>query len=1066
MEGPNGSGKSSLTAAIIWALSGERPRDQAEAPAHEHKPVFGKTDAKVGEWPPVATYPHDLTELSSGPNVTVELTFSNPAGTKAVVSRAFDGKKTTHSVDPQLSIPPMLLEAGVLMPSRLPKLRFDQGRGKLVDAVQTLTGLDELIELGAFIQGLCHSGRDYLSYKKAELAAGKANFKKQVEAARTTLAEVNIDVPDFSIADTDDPNGAMAKFGKEQNDKAGDLTKVVSDDLAIGLDLRDAEVQKRVALALSQAESDIESGLAGLQKWKTLESIANALSSEVRKNIFNAIEEAQAALVTAIAFHNKTLTDTRYRLKAAAARWHAEHGAGTINECPTCRHSLENQPELQAELTELKGAGEAATRKLSDNVIGIMADLEAAVPQAMRRYLSEDAPTKPRAELAGALEATFVNADRYQKYLTKCGALSKAALADAPSSEMELPVLKTETVAGTGQVLARIVAIEKLINLTTWFETESKSWLTWWKTLSTADPLPDGSVPRTEPETLSAHVARIAKSLGEATPYRLGAEALRTAWKEGLAARKIEKELEQRQAIAEALTPLKNLGSMAEAQARDALNTLSEKIGRIHNASYLSDSIRFQSATLEKRAGLVVRGELSGEIRVDATLVANTSWIRGVLWAFIFALREEAVEQIGNDAFPIMVLDDPQQTFDTVHRHRWVEYIAKLQSKAPGVQLVLASYDEQFLSFLSVDGVTGRRALIASAGPELGHVGVFEGDDLDRRWNRVEKEKTQKAAQDYMAALRVYVEGMLKLMLRGEDASVPTFVLGDSREKLRILHEAKHEPWARKEFKTLENALGKNVKEIKFIEKAHHSDVLHLGMQEAIDVRAHWVKPLRPALERCFRIVREHRALHGGLTALHAMPPTVLLPDGRKAAVSVVTLPLIGSAAALSNGKAADGCVNLHIDGKAKETFGLKSNAIYRLTAATLEPVARPGDLLLVSEFKVPSDKSLVVARSEDRLLARRLEIADNHSDVAVLTASTINPRMIASPVVAKFSTLTMQKIIGVLYDHSKFALGKAIDGELSDCGGDAYVQAAFSNMQGLVEVDGHSAELLISAEN
>ena len=98
--------------------------------------------------------------------------------------------------------------------------------------------------------------------------------------------------------------------------------------------------------------------------------------------------------------------------------------------------------------------------------------------------------------------------------------------------------------------------------------------------------------------------------------------------------------------------------------------------------------------------------------------------------------------------------------------------------------------------------------------------------------------------------------------------------------------------------------------------------------------------------------------------------------------------------------------------------------------------------------------------------MARRLEIADNHSDVAVLTASTINPRMIASPVVAKFSTLTMQKIIGVLYDHSKFALGKAIDGELSDCGGDAYVQAAFSNMQGLVEVDGHSAELLISAEN
>ena len=131
-----------------------------------------------------------------------------------------------------------------------------------------------------------------------------------------------------------------------------------------------------------------------------------------------------------------------------------------------------------------------------------------------------------------------------------------------------------------------------------------------------------------------------------------------------------------------------------------------------------------------------------------------------MLWAFIFALREEAVDQMGGDEFPLMVLDDPQQTFDSVHRHRWAEYIAELQNNTPSVQIVLSSHDEQFLSFLKVDGVTGRHALIASAGTELGHIGVFEGDDLDRRWNRVFVEKTQNAAQDYMAAVRVFVEGM------------------------------------------------------------------------------------------------------------------------------------------------------------------------------------------------------------------------------------------------------------------------------------------------------------------
>ena len=43
LEGPNGSGKSSLTAAIVWTLSGERPRDQAEAASDEARPVCAQS---------------------------------------------------------------------------------------------------------------------------------------------------------------------------------------------------------------------------------------------------------------------------------------------------------------------------------------------------------------------------------------------------------------------------------------------------------------------------------------------------------------------------------------------------------------------------------------------------------------------------------------------------------------------------------------------------------------------------------------------------------------------------------------------------------------------------------------------------------------------------------------------------------------------------------------------------------------------------------------------------------------------------------------------------------------
>lgn len=154
VDGPNGSGKSSLVAAIIWALTGERPRDHGDGSLDDAKPVFDVSGKAAGTWPPVAAYPPDLAFLQTQPKVSVEIVLSNPVGKRASACRRFDGKNVTYTVDPALQIPTILLEAGLLMPARMPRLRLDEGRGRLMDAVQKLTGLDELIELGTFIQGL------------------------------------------------------------------------------------------------------------------------------------------------------------------------------------------------------------------------------------------------------------------------------------------------------------------------------------------------------------------------------------------------------------------------------------------------------------------------------------------------------------------------------------------------------------------------------------------------------------------------------------------------------------------------------------------------------------------------------------------------------------------------------------------------------------------------------------------------------------------------------------------------------------------------------------------------
>jgi hypothetical protein len=303
IEGPNGSGKSSLNAAVIWALTGERPRDQGDGSIEEAKPVFDATGRCAGLWPPVASYPPDLASLKTQPNVSVEVLFSNPTGTQVSARRQFDGKNVTYTVDPALQIPTILREAGLLMPARMPHLRLDTGRGKLTDAVQKLTGLDELIELGTFIQGLCHSSRDYLAYKKAELASSKAEFDKQLERARTALSPVAVVVPNVRASDTEEKDGEMAKFGKRLNEKAVELIATVSGDLAPDLMLSDPKVQQRIVVALDGAEKDLDEGISGLPTWRLVETIAMALPNGSRAAARAAILGAKNALnITTLMF--------------------------------------------------------------------------------------------------------------------------------------------------------------------------------------------------------------------------------------------------------------------------------------------------------------------------------------------------------------------------------------------------------------------------------------------------------------------------------------------------------------------------------------------------------------------------------------------------------------------------------------------------------------------------------------------------------------------------------------------------------------------------------------------
>ncbi len=483
IEGPNGSGKSSLIGAILWALSGERPRDHSDSNAHESKPVFSAEDKPVGDWAPIACYPPSVADLESQPHVRVKLTFQNPQSISAVVERKLENGVVTANLDPNLDIPSVLLETGLLMPVRLALIRFDGGGGRLTDAVQKLTGLDDLVAISKLASGLCHGSYEYLAYKNKELKAAQKEFDVSIKEARDTLVTVKVDVHSFKPTDTNDDDGEMAKFEEMLTERATELTQVVANDLANDLDLTDSSVQNQVISAISSAQSDLEDGLDGLESWKKLKSIADALDEELSGRLLDAIETARSEASEAVKLQEKVTKDSKFQLKAVAARWHTHHKSGEIENCPLCDHDLKHIPSLADELGVLQSAGDLATKTFGDNLNAILKNLGSLLPLSVTSYGTEVLELTPKASLITDLKSTFVEKDRYAKILVKFGSLVESAMTDAPDIEL-VSMPTTGDTSVLKELNEKILLIERLIKLAEWFHTQSDPWSSWWKKMA------------------------------------------------------------------------------------------------------------------------------------------------------------------------------------------------------------------------------------------------------------------------------------------------------------------------------------------------------------------------------------------------------------------------------------------------------------------------------------------------------------------------------------------------------------------------------------------------------
>ena len=487
-----------------------------------------------------------------------------------------------------------------------------------------------------------------------------------------------------------------------------------------------------------------------------------------------------------------------------------------------------------------------------------------------------------------------------------------------------------------------------------------------------------------------------------------------------------------REAIARALEPLKDLKYLVDAETHRTIESLSGRVTSILEDIRLKERFGFGNTELDKRQ-VTVRGRFSQDYKIDAGLVANASWLRAVLWAFIFAMREQVIEKQSCCNFPLVVLDDPQLTFDPKNKRKWAEKIVQManadMSQTNAFQLFLTTHERQFFNIITETcKLEGQKGMIARPHGEIGVVQILNGSKLERLFSKAKSENSDDYGYCYVRDVRVYCEDLLRIMLRPESYESAGDTLGALRNLLERYGQETIPPFNRPPFRKLTESLReKGNQAIIHMNATHHTDDGTIGLAEAEDVERYWTTKLEKHFSEAFKLSADYDSYAGDPRLYTYSEAIVEFPKSRVNAIAKAHLVKTGvAAAAASDGHVGDGTITVEEWDNAA-SLNLHNHDAYYVGASMLEPIVTIGDTLLVRNYGEPNARNLVVAAHEEYFVARRLNLSDEHPGMAILTGQSTNPYMLPTPIIAPIDKLYMRKIVGTLFmSNSISALGTA----------------------------------------
>jgi len=1076
LEGQNGAGKTSLIGAVIWALTGQRIREQEGLADDEGRraPVFDDKGMQIGTWPPLVAYPADIEDLKADATVWTRLTFKDDQGNTAVAFRKVHcsaGDATPVpiiNVDPRLMAVPQLIETGLLMPARLPRVGFGDRSHSLYEAVKLLTGLDQLSNIAEGAAIFTHGTRRFLKYAKDQgIERQKTKFDESIAKAEVKALEVAFDISALKTLGQKNVSVSLRNAAQEASDQAGEHLAKLKAEIAPGIDTTKVDDRAKVKRGVASARAILGQGTKGISAFEAWAALRAATEDTQFKKLPDALTSSKEALSAALVWHRRQIADQKFRLKALASQYYVVPSGDVAGECPLCAAELISvtQQNLAAELADLKKDAEAAERKLDDVCAGLEKMLSDFLPADVKKHFDALAIMEPRSAYAAAVQERFSSeppfSDVHTGISTSCMAVVAEQTKKLPKFNFkEFSAAAADLPAAAAALLQRIHLLERTISLASWWSSNRQPFRDdWIEVLGKKDE--DGKWPASCIEgQLSALEEAIEKAepLDDLSKYLVAAAEANEAWE------KIQEVQTVREAIAKALEPLKDLRLLVAAETARSIAALGSKIKAILDRIHLRERLAYENASLGKKA-VRVEGSFEPGMQIDAALVANSSWLKAILWAFVLALREQTIEGLNANPFPLVILDDPQMTFDPRNKRKWAEELARLanlDTREPlGMQLFLTTHERQFFQCLvNHEKLAGQQGLIAAINKISGVATIVNGCSLERGWNDAKANNDDALARKYISDVRVYCEDLLKFMLRGEGPHIASLSLDGLKQELKRLQEGAVVPFNRRAFVDLRNTLdGGGGKSMKLINESHHRDDGTIGLAEAEDVKKVWDGVLQKQISTAFHVFAEYEAHYGDPRTFTWEKNVVELPTSQNAEIKKLALFRTGvAAAAKSDGRAGDGLLTIEEWATAKP-LTLPNHEIYQLTSGTLDPVAGIGDLIIVSNYAKVNERNLVVVAFGDRLLARRYNFTDAHPDIIVLTGQSVDPYNLVQPVIAPREGLVPHKIVGTIF-ASHLHRPPALDpnSDFLPLPNASLIQDALQNAR-LFEVKGRSAE-------